>query len=319
MVGSPSFPVGPFNTTHGSLDPLMDDLRRFHDFFWTAYDDRKWETGYRDDLPLVKRAARMSVVECDEIIVILSWPFHMIDREGHTYPRDQYPDLAEMADVYEIAKSLNLGEVIEYRPFPLQHDRIGSNREGAAEGRDERNLKATALVKEAAEKWARELAEEHIARTHPDFEEAKRRMTDAYGKLFELEHGLRRFVSQTLQDRYVDEWWTNATVNQDIRDDVEDKKREKRGAYLDELDTSILAYADFPDLRAIIMDNQGVFRHVLGPREQPINWFTSVLAALEPIRNRIGHMNTLSSDDLQDFYRDSDRILAAIRSKAQSQ
>ena len=92
----------------------------------------------------------MSIVECDEIIVILSWPSHMIRRHGHTYPRDQYADLAAMGDVNEIVKSLNLGELIDCRPFPLQHDRIEANQKDADEGRDERNFKATALLKESA-------------------------------------------------------------------------------------------------------------------------------------------------------------------------
>jgi len=305
---SPSFPVGPFDTTHGSLAPLRGYMGQFHDFFWTAYDDRKWETGYSDDLPLVKRHARMSIVECDEIIVILSWPSHTIGREGHTYPRDQYPELAEMG-VYEIAKSRNLGQVIDYRPFPLQHDRIKAIRENTATHED--NLKATALVQESAEQWAREIADEHIARTHPDFEEAKHRMTQAYEILFELEHFLRAFIEHTLETKHGTEWWMRTSIDPNIRGAVKRNQRDPRNNWFDEYDPSILRFTEFDHLRKIILANFSDFEPTLGQGAKA--WLDTLLTGVSPLRNRVGHVNTLSSDDFHDFLRDANRLIDTCR------
>ena len=288
-------------STKGPYTFVMED---FFNKFRLMYRERKAERKYLDELPMTYRGWRMSLVQADpDLFLIVSFLPHLVagNEEFELYwSCDAVPNDAE-----GIAKCFRLGEIVDAIRFPLDEDVV-------VYPPDQRRDQA---IDAAASEWATRLADIHMARTRPSFDEANHRMMDAYGKLFELEHALRTFIEQTLRKRFEDNWWTKATVNPVIRENVEDRRRDKRSAWLDDLETSILSYVDFPDLRVIIMDNQSAFRHILGPKEQPINWFTSILASLEPLRNRIGHVNTLSTDDFQDFHRDSNRILAAIRPK----
>jgi hypothetical protein len=53
-----------------------------------------------------------------------------------------------------------------------------------------------------------ELADKHMARIHPAFKEANNRMTEAYSKLFELEHFLRYWIEKAWPN-----WQNNMETN----------------------------------------------------------------------------------------------------------
>jgi len=282
------------------LAPYERIAEIFHSVFWEAYQNRQYEKSYDYDLPMLIRGWRVNFAEAIQLIVLLEYrplPFNTIEYEYEVEYQTEKPELASMEDVYEIAKVMHLGDVIDSRPF------LFASAQDVISGEHQRQ------VEEWARAWAIDLADRHMAETHPDFETARRRMTDAYSKLFELERMLRLFVEQTLETHYGSNWWVEARISQPLRDDVSEKQADTRGWHLDDYDVSILKYVDFPGLRQIIASNEARFRHVTRRN----TWFKQTLSALEPLRNRIGHMNVLSADDGHDFYRDAGRILAAIR------
>lgn len=272
----------------------------FSQAFREAYQDRKNENNYGPDLPMLMQGWCINFAEAKQLTVILEYrprPFSTTEYEIRAEYRDIKPELANMEDVNEIAKIMHIGNVIDSRTFLFEsaHDALNPN------AHDE--------IEEWAAAWAIELADKHMAETHPDFETARRRMTDAYSKLFELEHYLRLFVEQTLVNYHGSDWWNKAKISVEIKEDIAQKQTDTRGSWLDEYDESILRFIDFGQLRQIISANNPRFRHVYGNS----TWFRQALSALEPFRNRIGHINVLSADDEHDFLRDSNRIIAAIR------
>jgi hypothetical protein len=115
-----------------------------------------------------------------------------------------------------------------------------------------------------------------------------------------------------MEAQHGSDWWDSDDITEGIRRRVSERQADRSGFWLDQTDEAILRFVDFADLRPIIIRNRGAFANVLGPKERPTNWFVSTLSALEPLRNRIGHVNTLSADNYADFMRDANRILAAI-------
>lgn len=153
----------------------------------------------------------------------------------------------------------------------------------------------------------------HMAATNPSFEEARLRMIDAYGKLFELEHFLRAWIDQTLNAAIGPDWWDKAHITPEIKAAVARNQADTRRMWLADYDTCILRFAEFPALRIILFGNEHHFQAVLGTS----NWFSACLSALEPQCNRIGNVNTLSVGSMQDFLRDANRIIEAIRPHVQ--
>jgi hypothetical protein len=105
----------------------------------------------------------MNVVEAKEAFLILSVRTFSGITEGEidNFPQSRFPFLAEMDIAEEVVARLRLGPIFGYRLF--------SSAGLTDHHRD--------LV-EWGKQWAIELADEHIARTHPDFETAKHIMTD---------------------------------------------------------------------------------------------------------------------------------------------
>lgn len=93
------------------------------------------------------------------------------------YARWEYPETPD--DVDGVVNYFDLGKVVRVWP----------------------TLEAVLV---SAEGWATELADEHIADTHPSFMEAQIRMSHAHSTHFELEHRLRVFVQTTLEEEKTD-------------------------------------------------------------------------------------------------------------------
>lgn len=282
---------------YGNLEDFYVPFHQFGERFFPAYLDRKRASRYRHPLPLEWRGWQVSLIELDdqEVKIILTFPPLSADgiKDYRLYSKSDWPDMPN--DVDGVVRFHGLGEIVWQWDFPT-----------------------TGIVDDEAV-WSLavfagdSIADQHMAATNPRFEEAQRRMMAAYGKLFELEHTLRAWIDQTLAKVYGPDWWNKAHVTQDIKDAVSRNQADTRGAWLDDYDTSILRFAEFPALRIILFDNERHFRAVLGTS----NWFKACLSALESQRNRIGHVNTLSMNDMQDFLRDADRIIEAIRHHVQ--
>ncbi len=292
----------------GGLQPYELGISNFIDAFYNwGYEKRRIDKNHFLDVPLNVRGWRINVVELDQIYVVLAYrpnftpPWSGIEVEA--YPKSNIPQLANCKDVEEAAQLLKMGEIIAYKAWPSSPSQYLH---------DPNN---TELITKFGTEWGVSLADEHIANTHPSFHEANKMMTEAYSKLFELENMLRNWIEQTLATVHGPNWWNTAKIDPDIKKDVSTKQSDTRGAWLDDYDSSTLRFADFPHLRIIIFANESKFHSVLGNS----NWFKTTLGALEPIRNRIGHVNTLSRGDVQNFYRDANRIIAAIRPHVQMQ
>lgn len=281
----------------GNLEAYYDAFHKFGQRFFLAYVDRKNISHYRHPLPLEWRGCQFSLIELDDLKAKLILTCPPLSADGsktyQVYCKVGWPDMPQNID--DVIAFHHLGEFVWQHDFPnvLIYD-------------DE----ATWGLAVFAGDW---IADQHMAATNPSFEEAQRRMTAAYSKLFELEHFLKAWIGQTLTATFGPDWWNRAQINPDIMTAVAKNQADTRGAWLDDYDTSILRFADFPALRNILFANQRHFLAVLGAS----NWFRACLSALEPQRNRIGHVNTLSMDDMQDFLRDANRIIEAIRPHVQ--
>ena len=278
----------------GSLEKYAGAMNAISGIFWDAYDKRRVATKYLGRLPLSDRGLRINLVEAKHILVILEFrpyypPFDSTEIE--IYPQSEYPDLANIDTADESAKYLQLGELVDSRHYP-----------------EALPTSYTPVVQEWAEQWATELADEHIARAKPSFYEATQRMVQAYGKLFELEHFLRAFIEHTLETKHGTDWWMRTSIDPNIRGALKRNQRDPRNNWFDEYDTSILRFTEFDHLRKIILANFSDFEPTLGQGAKA--WLDTLLTGISPLRNRVGHVNTLSPDD---FLRDANRVIDTCR------
>ena len=289
----------------GSLKHYEGAANALGAVFWDTYDKCRLEARYLGDLPLSVRGWRINFIEAKHVLVVINFrPFTApsVATEYEAYPQSIYPALASFDTVDEIARYLRLGSLADSRLFPS-----GLPTEYSGQ------------VIEWAKHWATELANEHMARTHPDFAQAQQRMTDAYYKLFELEHYLRELIEQQFRAKYGDECWDKTTppkpkISPKVVKTVTRNQNDPRDDFIDDYGTSILRFAEFPNLRQLIAANWTVLRSVFGDSNTS---FKSRMSSLEPTRNRIAHVNTLSSDDFHDFNHHAEALLANIRPHVQ--
>jgi hypothetical protein len=199
------------------------------------------------------------------------------------------PELGDLDDIESIAKFLKLGEIIDGRIFPF----------------DASHFDASDLKKWGAE-WGTKLADEHMARTHPSFEEAKERMADAYRRLFELEQIMRAFTEKALQNKHGASWWN--AVPPDVRTRVEKRETDATTAWFDDYSVSRFKFADFDCLRRTILHNWQDFASILGDKDL----LNSQMVYLARARDRIAHVNTLSADGATEFTSQAMRLLRVV-------
>jgi hypothetical protein len=277
-----------------------------------GYKDKIFDERYLDELPFSYQKWQVNVVEAKKLTAIISYqpPSGTFSSSFKFYPKTRYPELAQIDDVNEMAKFLRLDDYIGAKEVPPVDNSIVNI---INMGFDDIPADANPSLYRWAYEWGLELASVHMANLKPGFKIAQDRMTRVYEKLFELEHDLRLFVEHRLQKKYGSDWLSKANVKKSYKDQITKRRADPQTFWLDELDTTILRYLDFPMLRGLIVDNNEAFKSMLGNND----WFASALSSLEPIRNRIAHVNTLSADNAQDFYRDAKRIIAAIKPEIQ--
>lgn len=129
----------------------------------------------------------------------------------------------------------------------------------------------------------------------------------AYPLLFTVENSIRKLISQRLSKQGA-KWWEKA-VPANVRNNVDrTMKREARYPYRDKRGTHPLSFANFADLKKIILVNQAEFQDVI----LDFNWFEVRMDEIYMVRNNIAHCVPLSSDDMLRinlFFRDWARLL----------
>jgi hypothetical protein len=261
-----------------------------------AYQREQNERQFTQRLPIVQRLPmlvrnwQISFVEAKRVFVFLEYiPGYFVPYGIHFRINIGASELVDIDDTESIAKLLKLGEIIDSRIFPF----------------DVLRFDPSELMKWGAE-WGTKLANEHMARTHPSFEEAKERMVDAYRKLFELEQIMRAFVENVLQNKHGTSWWN--TVPLDVRNQVEKREKDATTAWFDDYSLSRFKFADFDCLRRTILQNWQDFASILGDKDL----FHSQMVYLARARDRIAHINTLSADDAIDFMSQAARLLNVV-------
>lgn len=128
-----------------------------------------------------------------------------------------------------------------------------------------------------------------------------------YPLLFILENSIRELISLRLSKKGSD-WWGNFVPSK-VKNSVErTMKKETRYPYRDRRGKHPLSYANFSDLKHIILGNQAEFADEI----IDFDWFAVHMDEIYMVRNNIAHCVPLPADDvsrLEVFFRDWARLL----------
>lgn len=278
---------------YGNLEGFYVAFHKFGERLFSGYIERKDASRYRHPLPLEWRGWQFSLIELDDLKVKIILTYPPLSANGskayRLYPKSDWPDMPN--DIDGIVRFHGLGEIVWQYDFP--NILIDDDEDEAVWG----------LAVFAGDS----IADQHMAATNPSFEEAQRRMMDAYGKLFELEQTLRTFVQQRLEASYGTGWWNQ--VPPEVRTKVERRETDPTKQWFDDYSPSRFKFADFDDLRLTVARNWQVFKDAIGDRDL----FISNMVYLSHARDRIAHVNTLSGDDQQEFLTQAKRLLDIIQ------
>ncbi|MCH7727385.1 MAG: hypothetical protein IH991_13025 [Planctomycetes bacterium] len=132
---------------------------------------------------------------------------------------------------------------------------------------------------------------------------------EVYPTLFILETSIRAFISNRLS-KMNRQWWTKL-VPKGVQDSVNrTMKREKRYPYREPRGPDPLSYANFTDLKSIVLSNKAEFQGVI----KDFTWFEAKMDEVYMVRNNLAHCVPLSKDDISRielFYHDWERVLTA--------
>ena len=117
--------------------------------------------------------------------------------------------------------------------------------------------------------------------------------SEVYPRLFLLENSIRCLISRRLS-KSASNWW-DTLVPRAVQENVSrTMKREKRCPYRRPRGSSELSYANFSDLRDIILANGAHFRDVIPDME----WFKVKMDEVYMARNSLAHCVSLSNEDI---------------------
>lgn len=129
----------------------------------------------------------------------------------------------------------------------------------------------------------------------------------AYPLLFIVENSIRELISLRLS-KQGSNWW-DKVVPVNVKNNVNrTMKKETRYPYRDKRGNHPLSFANFADLKKIIMANQPEFQNEI----LDFNWFEVRMDEIYMVRNNIAHCVHLSADDMLRinlFFRDWARLL----------
>ena len=133
--------------------------------------------------------------------------------------------------------------------------------------------------------------------------------SDEFPLLFVLENSIREFIRTRLSTGG-STWWQSTAPAEVQRNVSRTMTREQRYPYRERRGSHPLYYANFADLKIIILANPNAFRDVI----HDLDWFRVKMDEVYMARNNLAHCVPLSSDDatrIALFHRDWARLLTA--------
>lgn len=131
--------------------------------------------------------------------------------------------------------------------------------------------------------------------------------SEVFPLVFVLENSIRGLIKKRLSN-IGDDWWEQAVPDDVKRNVARTMNKEKRYPYREQRGEDPLYYANFADLRAIIVENKSKFADVI----IDVEWFKVKMDEVYMARNNLAHSVPLSSDDISRivlFNRDWARLL----------
>jgi hypothetical protein len=132
---------------------------------------------------------------------------------------------------------------------------------------------------------------------------------EVYPLMFQLENSIRLLIERVLS-KSGNDWWIKR-VPQDVQSNVQrTMNKEKRYTYRSQRSNDPLYYANFDDLKKIIIEpsNRVDFQGII----KDIEWFKVKMDEVYMARNNLAHCVPLSKDDISRillFHSDWERIL----------
>lgn len=116
--------------------------------------------------------------------------------------------------------------------------------------------------------------------------------TEVFPELFVLENSIRSLIRKRLS-RTGSDWWDRLVPNDVVANVRRTMARERRLTYREPRGTHELMYANFADLKKIILSNQSHFDDVI----LDFDWFKVKMEDTYMARNNVAHCVPLSRDD----------------------
>lgn len=130
---------------------------------------------------------------------------------------------------------------------------------------------------------------------------------DVYPRLFILENSIRQLITLYLSKQGIN-WWDTCVPLRVRKNVSRTMNREKRYPYRETRGSHPLSYANFSDLKTIILANQTIFQNII----LDLEWFKVKMDEVYMVRNNIAHCVPVSKDDISRinlFFRDWARLL----------
>jgi hypothetical protein len=145
--------------------------------------------------------------------------------------------------------------------------------------------------------------------TATQMDQANQLGSTVYPLVYQIENSLRELISRRLSI-YGKDWWTTRTPADVQKNVSRTMDREKRYPYRDKRGSYPIFYANFDDLKRIVLANGPDFEPIL----VKLDWFTVRMEEVYMARNNLAHCVPLPRDDvsrIELFHRDLARILVA--------
>ena len=124
-------------------------------------------------------------------------------------------------------------------------------------------------------------------------------MARLYAVLHAFENEIRSLIRDTLDEKVGTDWWTGESVPKKVRELAESRqKAAEKDSWLEGAKIDRLAFVDFGDLAAIIIQNWDHFREILPSQD----WIRQRMTELEKARNFIAHNRMLLPAEFQRIY-----------------
>lgn len=121
------------------------------------------------------------------------------------------------------------------------------------------------------------------------------KMADLYILYFALENSIRRLISETLKDKYKNNWQDK--IPKEIKDEVQKKIEQEKESIISQRSEDPLSYAHFGELIKIFEANWDDFSTNIQSRKA----MKQILSQLNMLRNIIAHSCELNDDEITRF------------------